>query len=559
MSRTARPTSPAAATGNAPSRNAPEFTVTQLSGAIKRTLEDAYGYVRVRGELGRVTRAGSGHVYLDLKDERAVLSSVVWKGAAARLKVRPEQGMEVIASGRLTTFAGQSRYQLVIDTLEPAGVGALMALYEERKKKLAAEGLFASERKRPIPRLPRVIGVVTSPTGAVIRDVLHRLRDRYPVHVLVWPALVQGDRAPEQIVAGIEGLNALPERFPRPDTIIVARGGGSLEDLWCFNDEAVARAAAASAVPLISAVGHETDTTLIDFAADLRAPTPTAAAEMAVPVRLEMLSDLTARAARLQAAGARAVERRELALAAAARGLGRPEALIEPVEQRLDRAGERLSVALTRALERAEARFGRAEAALRPGRLRQTLSLRAQRLTDAGARLRLAPLAAVERSRARLAPLRLRPVAAREVRRRQQALGAARISRALPDRLVRDARRALDRAARDLAQSTATLDRRASALDAQARLLTSYSFQGVLERGFALVTAPDGQVVRSARAEAGPVALRFADGVRAAVIEDDGEGEVTPKPETRPKRPRRRKAQPAEADAPVRDQQTLFE
>ena len=551
MSRTARPTSPAAATGNAPSRNAPEFTVTQLSGAIKRTLEDAYGYVRVRGELGRVTRAGSGHVYLDLKDERAVLSSVVWKGAAARLKVRPEQGMEVIASGRLTTFAGQSRYQLVIDTLEPAGVGALMALYEERKKKLAAEGLFAPERKRPIPRLPRVIGVVTSPSGAVIRDVLHRLRDRFPVHVLVWPALVQGDRAPEQIVAGIEGLNALPPRFPRPDTIIVARGGGSLEDLWCFNDEGVARAAAASALPLISAVGHETDTTLIDFAADLRAPTPTAAAEMAVPVRLEMLSDLTTRAARLQAAGARLVERRELALSAAARGLGRPEALIEPVEQRLDRAGERLTAALTRALERAEARFGRAEAALRPGRLRQGLVLRAQRVTDAGARLRLAPLAAVERSRARLAPLRLRPVARRELRRRGQALGAARLTRAQPERLARDAGRALARAGRDLEGSLAALDRLDARLTAQGRLLTSFSFQGVLERGFVLVTAPDGQVVRTAATEAGPVTLRFADGTRDAVI-----GEGAP-PGTPPKRTRR-KPKPKPAD-PATDQQALFE
>ncbi|MBB4658457.1 exodeoxyribonuclease VII large subunit [Parvularcula dongshanensis] len=510
--------------------NTPEYTVSQLSGALKRTIEDAYGYVRVRGELGRVTRAGSGHVYLDLKDERAVLSSVVWKGSASRMKVRPEQGMEVIATGRMTTFPGQSRYQLVIDTLEPAGAGTLMALFEERKKKLAAEGLFDPARKRPLPYLPSVIGVVTSPSGAVIRDILHRLRDRFPSRVLVWPALVQGERAAEQIVAGIEGFNRLPEGFPRPDVLIVARGGGSLEDLWCFNDEGVARAAAGSRIPLISAVGHETDTTLIDFASDVRAPTPTAAAEMAVPVRLDLLAEVEGRAAQLGTALSRTVERRDLALTAAGRGLGRPEALIQPAEQRLDRAAERLGGSLSVALERAENRFARASqrlrsaalgfadrAAVRAGRttgrlsptlLRQPLALRAQRLEARAERLSRAPLRGLDRASARLDRSRLPAAAVRRSLREGSADTAA--------------------AARRLAATTALLDRAGQRLEAQGRLLTSYSYQGVLERGFALVTAADGAVVRRASEAQGQVALRFADGVREAVIADG--------PKAKPKR-----------------------
>ncbi|MCB9956842.1 MAG: exodeoxyribonuclease VII large subunit [Caulobacterales bacterium] len=301
--------------------NVHEYTVSELAGAVKRTIEDGFSFVRVRGELGRVTRAGSGHVYLDLKDDKAVLSSVIWKGNAERIRFAPEQGMEVIATGRMTTFPGQSRYQLVIDSLEPAGVGALMALFEERKKKLAAEGLFAPERKRPLPFLPEVIGVVTSPSGAVIRDILHRLRDRFPRHVIVWPTLVQGKGAEAQIAAAINGFNALPEGgdIPRPDVLIVARGGGSLEDLWCFNEELVARAAAASKIPLISAVGHETDTTLIDFVADRRAPTPTAAAEIAVPVRTELLAEVINKERRLMNALSRAAETRRTALMAASR------------------------------------------------------------------------------------------------------------------------------------------------------------------------------------------------------------------------------------------------
>src|SRR5450830_1306673 len=277
-------------------QNVVEWSVSELSAALRRTVEDAYGFVRVRGEVsGFKGPSPSGHCYFRLKDDKAVLEGVIWKGVYGRMRVKPEEGLDVIVSGKLTTFAGSSKYQLVIDTLEPAGVGALMKLLEERKKKLAAEGLFDEARKQLLPYLPEVIGVVTSPTGAVIRDILHRLEDRFPRHVLVWPVRVQGEGSAEQIAAAIHGFNALEEggKIPRPDLLIVARGGGSLEDLWSFNEEIVVRAAAESMIPLISAVGHETDITLIDFVSDKRAPTPTAAAEMAVPVRAELFVEIT--------------------------------------------------------------------------------------------------------------------------------------------------------------------------------------------------------------------------------------------------------------------------
>ena len=298
---------------DAPSRtaavNLPEWTVSELSAALKKTVEDAYGYVRVRGEVSGFKGASpSGHVYFRLKDDKAVLEGVIWKGVYGRMRVKPEEGLDVIVSGKLTTFAGSSKYQIVIETLEPAGVGALMKLLEERKKKLAAEGLFDEARKQLLPFLPEVIGVVTSPTGAVIRDILHRLADRFPRRVLVWPVRVQGEASAAEVANAIRGFNALPERgaLPRPDLIIVARGGGSLEDLWSFNEEIVVRAAADSMIPLISAVGHETDITLIDFAADRRAPTPTAAAEIAVPVRAELMAQIAALGARSSPAGSAA-------------------------------------------------------------------------------------------------------------------------------------------------------------------------------------------------------------------------------------------------------------
>ncbi|MEC8674516.1 MAG: exodeoxyribonuclease VII large subunit, partial [Pseudomonadota bacterium] len=311
--------------------NLPEYSVSEISQTLKRTVERAFDRVRVRGEISRPTRAASGHVYLTLKDDSAVLDAICWRGQAQRLSVQPEEGLEVIVTGKLTTYPGRSKYQIIIDSMEVAGEGALLKLLEDRRRKLAGEGLFDDSRKQALPFLPAVIGVVTSPTGAVIRDILHRLSDRFPVHVLVAPVLVQGDGAKHQIAAAIAGFNALaPGRaVPRPDLLIVARGGGSLEDLWAFNEEEVVRAAAASTIPLISAVGHETDTTLIDFASDRRAPTPTAAAEMAVPVRAELIAQVMDDAARLFNAMRRRLGEDDTRLRSAGRALLDPGRVIE--------------------------------------------------------------------------------------------------------------------------------------------------------------------------------------------------------------------------------------
>src|SRR5471030_1734253 len=275
---------------DASTSNAQPYSVSELAFALKRTIEDQFGFVRLRGELSKVTFHSNGHVYLDLKDERASISGVIWKTQVRTLAVKPQTGMEVIVTGKITTYPGRSQYQIIIETMAPAGVGALLAQLERLKAKLAAEGLFETSRKRPLPTMPAVVGVITSPTGAVIRDILHRIRERWPCRVIVWPSLMQGEAAAAQVAAAIAGFNALPPGgpIPRPDVLIVARGGGSVEDLWPFNDEALVRAAAASVIPLISAVGHETDTTLIDFVADRRAPTPTAAAEIATPVLAEL-------------------------------------------------------------------------------------------------------------------------------------------------------------------------------------------------------------------------------------------------------------------------------
>ena len=369
--------------------NIHEFSVSELAGALKRTVEDAFGHVRVRGELGRVVVAKSGHVYFDVKDDRAVIASVAWKGTAARFRFRPEEGLEVVIEGRLSTYPGRSQYQLIVDTMEPAGAGALMALLEERKKMLAAEGLFEPARKKKLPFLPQTIGVVTSPTGAVIRDILHRLQDRFPRHVILWPVLVQGEKAAEQIATAIRGFNALPEggRVTRPDVLIVARGGGSIEDLWSFNEEVVVRAAAESEIPLISAVGHETDTTLIDFASDRRAPTPTGAAEMAVPVRAELKADIDALGARLVSALSRHIERRRTELKGAARALPRPAALLDLKRQRFDMVADRLDPALQNNAAEKRARLLVLQAGLKPSALRRDVAQKRDRLADRGARL----------------------------------------------------------------------------------------------------------------------------------------------------------------------------
>lgn len=365
-----------------PGDNAPALTVSELSSALKRTVEDAFGHVRVRGEISGWKRAGSGHCYLCLKDENAVIDGVIWKPVAAGLRFQPEDGIEVVASGRLTTYPGRSRYQIVIDRLELAGQGALMALLDKRRRALAAEGLFDVDRKLALPFLPRVIGVVTSPTGAVIRDILHRLEDRCPCHVIVWPVAVQGEGAAAQIAAAIRGFEALGpgDAIARPDLIIIARGGGSIEDLWAFNEEEVVRAVADCSIPVISAVGHETDTSLCDFAADVRAPTPTAAAEIAMPVRSELLAQLRELGVRSGRCAHRAQERAAEQLATTLRHLPGPEALLAPQRQRLDELGERLPRALGTRLSHARAELGQAAGALRPSLLAAGLQRSRQNL-----------------------------------------------------------------------------------------------------------------------------------------------------------------------------------
>lgn len=362
--------------------NAQPLSVGELSFALKRMVEQGFGHVRVRGEISGFKRAASGHVYLALKDADALIDGVMWKGQAARIPFRAEDGLDIIATGKLTTYPGRSKYQIVIDSMELAGEGALLALLEKTRARLAAEGLFDRDRKQKLPYLPRVIGVVTSPTGAVIRDILHRLADRFPTHVLVWPVLVQGNGAAQQIAAAIRGFDALPldGAIPRPDLVIVARGGGSIEDLWAFNEEVVVRAAAECTIPLISAVGHETDTTLIDYASDQRAPTPTAAAEMAVPVRAELaatLADLGGRSARGWARTHALARERLDSASARLPGLDR---LVAPHRQRLDEWDGRLPQALKLSLAHYERRLAQVSAALRPALITQRLSSAQERL-----------------------------------------------------------------------------------------------------------------------------------------------------------------------------------
>jgi exodeoxyribonuclease VII large subunit len=492
-----------------PRLNIVEWTVSELSSALKRTVEDAYGYVRVRGEVsGFKGPSPSGHVYFRLKDDKSVIEAVIWKREFARMRMPPQEGLEVVVTGRLTTFSGSSKYQIVIDTLEPAGLGALMALLEERKKKLAAEGLFDPARKQLLPFLPDVIGVVTSPTGAVIRDILHRLADRFPRRVLVWPVRVQGDGSAEQIAVAIRGFNALPEAgpIPRPDLVIVARGGGSLEDLWSFNEESVVRAAADSMIPLISAVGHETDITLIDFAADKRAPTPTAAAEMAVPVRSELLVQVDSLARRSLACWQRCQEARRTELRAAMRALPTGEELFSLPRQRLDHAAARLT------LQTLHTRIARE---------RQQIAL-------LGQRSRQCLRHGVERRRERFDQL-------------AQRLSAARFAYANARRaqIERARERTLALFARATHAATALLQNRAARVERSERLLTAVSYRGVLARGFALVRAADGKPLRSAAAVTAGLQLtiEFTDGrVRATADGSTAAAAPTAAPAKPPRR-----------------------
>ena len=462
--------------------NLVELTVSELSGQVKRLVEDSFGRVRVRGEMGRVSRPASGHVYFDVKDEKAVLSGVMWKGTVQKLTMQPEQGLEVIVTGKLTTFAGQSRYQMVVEAMEPAGEGALMALLEARKKQLAAEGLFDESRKRDLPYLPETIGVITSPSGAVIRDILHRLADRFPRHVLVWPVRVQGETCAEEVAKAIAGFNALPEDGPvaRPDVLIVARGGGSLEDLWGFNEEIVARTAAQSDIPLISAVGHETDTTLIDYAADdRRAPTPTAAAEMAVPVRADLAAQINDIETRLLRAQTRRLEQTRQHVDGLARGLPKLEDMLALPTQRLDAVAQRLA-----------------------GGLQANITKQATRLGQSAVRLTPAAL----QSRMRFADERVRGLMARATRHMQSMM-----------------------------------QQQLAGLEAMRRQLRLLSHENVLERGFALVLDESGKPLRRAsRAKTGSLLdIRLAGDQHVAARVEAG-GERSPKfslrPKTKPKK-----------------------
>ena len=443
--------------------NARPYSVSELAFALKRTIEDAYGFVRLRGELSKVTRHSSGHCYLTIKDDRAAIDGVIWKGQVRGLACQPEQGLEVIVTGKITTYPASSKYQIVIETMEPAGIGALLAQLERLKARLAAEGLFDPARKRPLPVNPAVIGVITSPTGAVIRDILHRIRERWPCRVIVWPVVVQGDAAAAQVAAAIAGFNALQPggSIPRPDVLIVARGGGSVEDLWAFNDEALARAVAAGVIPLISAVGHETDTTLIDLVSDQRASTPTAAAEISTPVFAELRAAVADSQARLSRVMERQAETLRNRLLAAARGLPRPADLLGLARQRFDLTAGRLGAALDKNASAHERDLVRVAGRLSPGLLQRPQALKAERLAD----------------------------------------------------LWRCLAPGVDR----------RLTRASEALSSLERQRVSLNPEGPLKRGFAMVWRADGTLARSADALAAGEAVRleFQDGKRGAVV--DGE------------------------------------
>jgi exodeoxyribonuclease VII large subunit len=492
---------------NEPRLNLPELTVSELSAALKRTIEDAYGYVRVRGELGKVSYHSNGHVYFDLKDDRACIAGVIWRSTSPRIRLKLEAGLEVVITGRLTTYPGRSQYQIVVETLEPAGLGALMALLEERKRRLAAEGLFDEARKQLLPYIPAVIGVITSPTGAVIRDILHRLAERFPRRVLVWPVKVQGEGSAAEVAAAIAGFNGLPERgaLPRPDLIIVARGGGSLEDLWSFNEEIVVRAAAESLIPLISAVGHETDVTLLDFVADRRAPTPTAAAEIAVPVRAELMVDIGNLARRALACWRRNQEARRSELRSAVRALPDADEVLALPRQRLDHAAAGLRRALRANAHIHRVSFSRTGGRLSPHLLRTNVERRRERYASAALRLRASVAANLQAYRTGIA-------------RHRERVGSLAARAAL----------ALDN----------FLEARWARCERDAQLLAAFSYRSVLARGFALVRDKAGRPMRTAAGLAlgAPIGIEFADGSVSARVEA-----VQATPRAEPARRRRRR------------------
>jgi exodeoxyribonuclease VII large subunit len=469
--------------------NLPELSVSELSAALRRMIEDRFGFVRVRGEISNFKGPqGSGHAYFCLKDESARIDAVIWRSTFARLKTKPEEGLEVIATGRITTYAGKSTYQIIIEALEPAGAGALLALIEERRRRLAAEGLFAEARKRPVPFLPFCIGVVTSPAGAVIRDILHRVTERFPRHVIVWPVRVQGESSAAEIAAAIEGFNALPVQglIPRPDVLIVARGGGSLEDLMSFSEEIVVRAAAGSAIPLISAVGHETDWTLIDHAADLRAPTPTAAAEKAVPVRSSLAATLADLGRRHTNAGLRAIERRKAELRAILRILPQGESILAARRQTLDLLVGRLKAGCAKTYDRWHLCLARLSHRLSQQSPQARLSRIAERIKALGHRLKRSRLVRAELESARIIAMwrRLRDLSGQMERALWSSIGARR-------------------------ERIAML----------AKILNALDYHCVLARGFAVVRDDEKKIMRRASGTAAGARLEieFVDGTISAV------------------------------------------
>ncbi|MEP5804174.1 MAG: exodeoxyribonuclease VII large subunit [Roseobacter sp.] len=481
-----------------PGQNTPEFSVSEISGAIKRTLEGEFGRVRVRGEVSRVIKARSGHMYYDIKDDRNQLSCTTWKGQVARLSVIPEEGLEVVVTGRITAYGAQSKYNMNVDEVSVAGKGALMALLEKRKKQLEAEGLFDPARKQQLPYLPEIIGVVTSPTGAVIRDILHRLRDRFPRKVLIWPVAVQGEKCAAEVARGIAGFNAMSPggALPRPDLIIVARGGGSVEDLWGFNEEIVARAASDSVIPLISAVGHETDTTLIDYVSDRRAPTPTAAAELAVPVRHELIAWVEQQDARMRQALSHGLTRRDQRLRDMARALPRPETLLETPRQLVDTRGARLGPALMAGVQRRKVHLADKSGALRPATLTRAVDVEKRQFLDKSSRLdpALTRNVALKKDRLETQLRRFRPAAleqefSRKVDRFKDVVG-----------------RLAEAGERNVAKSRARID-------AAERLRLTLGYEATLERVFAVVRA-EGAVVTDSKAanSAASLEIQFADG-----------------------------------------------
>lgn len=514
-------------TGAAPTgSNAPEMSISELAGAIKRALEDGFGYVRIRGEIsGYRGPHSSGHCYFGLKDDKAKIDAVIWRGVWGRLKVKPEEGMEVVVQGRVTSYPNSSKYQIVIDALEPAGIGALMAVLEERKRKLAAAGLFDEERKRRLPFWPRVVGIITSPTGAVIRDMLHGFEERCPTRVMLWPVRVQGDTSAAEVTAAVRGFNAVPldGPLPRPEVLIVARGGGSLEDLWGFNDEALCRAVAESKIPVISAVGHETDWTLVDLVADARAPTPTKAAEWAVPKHSELTDNNAKMGLRARIAVRRVLDGARTHLKAASRGLPRLEDLLALPRQRFDDAERRLGRALIANTRAHHTRWTRTAVRLSPRLLDERLRRARDRLTTANT----AKSVALERLSAE--------------RRRRLERSAARLAPGPLQQRIANSRHNVETLERRLAlaaQARIVGGRRR--LDAVASLLRSLSYQSVLQRGFALVRDADGGMVRAASA-VGPgqrLDIEFADGHVAADAAGGPAGTSGPDDGTSTARPR---------------------